>query len=261
MTPRLAGTLGCLLAGLVVGAGAERPQIRRGDAQAYDVLKPTKRLPALERGEADRTLASASWQPSIDRAEDPDYQGRTAKRQLLEATCGADLVVIGRIDASVPFRHPNDRWVLTAHDLVVSRVVRRRTLRVARPERLRYVHPSGELTVAGRTVRTTVDRFPPIVSDEEALFFLVTIGGTTYRSSEVVPPMALRGGTLDALGEARPGAAREPAAGFAAREAARLAADDICRPAPIERDWHHRGTDDGRLPPLGQPSSPGFSPP
>jgi hypothetical protein len=257
MTPRLAGTFACLLAVLVSGAGAEGPGIRRGEAKAFDVLKATKRLPALEQGDTERTLATVAWQPSIDRADDPEYTGRSAKRQLLEASCGADLVVIARVDGSVPFRHPNNRWVLTLHDLVVSRVVRRRTPRIARPERLRYVHPSGELSVAGRIVRTTVDRFPPIVSDEDALFFLVQIDATTYRSSEVVPPMAFRGGMLDALGEAKPGAAREPAAGFGAREAARLAADAICRPAAIDRTWHRRGADDGR----GQPSPPGFYPP
>jgi hypothetical protein len=256
VSPRGDGWAGPVIAACLIGAlgatarGDARP-VDRGDAKAYDLLKATKRLPALEQGSSERTLTTFAWQPSIDRAEDPEYTGRSAKRQLLEASCGADLVVIARVDASVPFRHPNGRWVLTAHDLVVSRVLRRRTLQVARPERLRYVHPSGELSVAGRTVRTIVDRFPPIVSDEDAIFFLIAIDATTYRSSLVVPPMAMRGGVLDGLGEARPDAAREPAAGFAAREAARLAGDAICRPAPIERQWRRRSSDDGRLPPLG----------
>ena len=71
--------------------------------------------------------------------------------------------------------------------------------------RVRYVHPSGELTVAGRTVRTTLNRFPTIATDEEALFFLVRIGGGGYRTSLLLPPMALRSGILDPFGTVPPG--------------------------------------------------------
>ena len=49
---------------------------------------------------------------------------------------------------------------------------------------LHYVHPSGQLAVAGRTVTTTLDWFPPLETGEELLLFLVRVGkGPAYRTS------------------------------------------------------------------------------
>jgi hypothetical protein len=252
----------CLLGALAVTTHGDASAPRRGDAKAYRVLDDTKRLPTLDRGEVERTLASYPWRPTPRQADDPVLAEPEGRRQILDATCDADLVVIARVESAVPFQHPNDRWVLTAHDLAVSRVVRVRTPKLKQPQRLRYVHPSGELSIAGRAVRTMVGRFPPFASDEEALFFLVRIGRSDgYRTSLALPPMALRGGILDPLGVVILDAAREPAAGLRARDAVRLVADAVCRPAPIERDWRPPSTRSGRLPPLGQPSPPPFYPP
>lgn len=211
-------------------AAGEGPAIHRGDAKAYRFLRETGRLPKLDAGGVERTLALVGWQPMPRRTDDPALAEAGPRLQILDATCDADLVVIARVESSVPFPHPNGRWVLTEHDLTVSRVVRTRTSRAGPLERLRYVHPSGQLTIAGRTVRTTVDRLPIIASDEEALFFLVRIGRGAYRTSLLLPPMALRGGILDAFGIAPAETGREPAAGLGVREAVRAAADAVCRP-------------------------------
>ena len=127
-------------------------------------------------------------------------------------------------------------------------------------ERLRYVHPSGELSVRGRTVRTTVDRFPPLASDEEALFFLVRIGGgaLSHVAAAAADGAARRHPRLrSAPGRRRPHESQPPAS--AAREAVRAAADAVCRPAPVDRHWSAlatRGSSDGRLPPFSGPPPP-----
>jgi hypothetical protein len=249
------GALACLLALLPAVTGGEGPAVRRGDAKAYRFLDDSRRFLKLAAGGGDRTMAVGPWRALPRQADDPALAEPEPRRQVLDATCDADLVLIGRVESSVPFQHPNGRWVLTAHDLVVSRVLRTLVPKVGRLERVRYVHPSGRMTIAGRVIGTTVDRFPPIASDEDGLFFLVRIGPDTYRTSLLLPPMALRGGVLDAFGIVPPEAAREPAAGFSAREAARAAWDAVCRPAPVERTWRP-GTSDGRLPPFSGPPPP-----
>ena len=248
----------CALGALTATAHGDASAPRRADAKAYRFLGDTKRQPRLDAGDAERTFRLVHWQPLPRPADDPALGEPKPRLQILDATCDADLVVIARIETAVPFQHPNGRWVLTAHDLAVSRVVRAKTPKTPSTERLRYVHPSGELSVGGRTVRTTVDRFPPLASDEEALFFLIPIGGGAYRTSLLLPPMALRGGILDPLGTGPLATAREPAAGLAAREAARAAAGAVCRPAPLDPvsvdPWRPR--DSGRLPPLSVPPPP-----
>jgi hypothetical protein len=253
MTVPVGALAGCLLALLPAVAGTEGPAVRRRDAKAYRFLDAAKHAPKLDAGDRDRTMAVGPWQPLPRQADDPALAEPERRRQVLDATCDADLILIGRVESSVPFTHPNDRWVLTAHDLAVSRVVRTRVPKVGRLERVRYVHPSGQMTIAGRLISTTVDRFPPIASDEDGLFFLVRIGRDTYRTSLVLPPMALRSGTLDAFGTVSPPTAREPAVGFSAPAAARAAADAVCR--PVERSWRP-GTSDGRLPPFSGPPPP-----
>ena len=247
--------LACLVGALGATAHGDEPPVRRGDAKAYHVLRDTKRLAKLDRGDVERALPLVSWHPLPRPADDPALGEPESRRQILDATCDADVVVLARVESAVPFQHPNGRWVLTAHDLAITRVVRARDARLQRIERLRYVHPSGRMTVAGRDVSTTLGRFPAIASDEEGLFFLIGIGAGAYRTSLLLPPMALRGGILDPFGPTE--AAREAAAGVSAREAARAAADVVCRPPKIELNGRQR-TYDGRLPP--QPS-PGFYPP
>ena len=248
----------CLIGALAATVHGDTSAPRRGDAKVYRFLGDTKRLPKLDAGDAERTFRLVHWQPLPRRADDPALGESKPRLQILDATCDADLVVFARIETAVPFQHPNGRWVVTAHDLAVSRVVRAKAPKTPSTERLRYVHPSGELPVGGRTVRTTVDRFPPLASDEEALFFLIRIEGGAYRTSLLLPPMALRGGILDPLGTGPPATAREPAAGLAAREAARAAAGAVCRPAPVDPapvdPWRSR--DSGRLPPLSGPAPP-----
>jgi len=258
MTIGAVALAGCSLAALSAVVLGEGQAVRRGDAKAYRILGDTNHLPKLDRGEADRTLAIVGWQPVPRPADDPAVAEPASRRQILDATCDADLVVIARVESSVPFQHPNGRWVLTTHDLAVGRVVRTHTPEVTRIGRVRYVHPSGELTVAGRIVRTTLSRFPTITTDEEALFFLVRIGGGGFRTSLLLPPMALRSGILDPFGTVPPDSAREPAAGLGARDAVRAAADAVCRPAPVDRSWRPgTGTGDGRLPPFSGPAPPG----
>ena len=252
MRSRAHAVAGVLLAVLPAAAFGEGPVIHRGDAKAYRILGDSKRLPRLDAGGVERTLTIVGWQPTPRRADDPALGEPGPRLQILDATCDADLVVIARAESSVPFQHPNGRWVLTAHDLAVSRVVRTKAAKPQAVEAIRYVHPSGQLTIAGRPVRTTVYRFPAIESDEEALFFLVRIGGHTYRTSLVLPPMALRGGTLDAFGVVAADGAREHAQGLSARDAVRLATGAVCRPPEIERR---------REGPWGRPRSPRDLPP
>jgi hypothetical protein len=255
MTTGVVALAGCSLAVVSAVVLAEGPDIRRGDAKAYHILRETKHLPKLDRGDAERTLAIVNWQPVPRPADDPARAEPAPRLQILDATCDADLVVIARVESSVPFQHPNGRWVLTTHDLAVSRVVRAHAPKMARIGRVRYVHPSGELTVAGRAVRTTLTRFPTLATDDEALFFLVGIGGGAFRTSLLLPPMALRNGVLDPFGTVPTDGAREPAAGLGALEAVRAAAAAVCRPAPVERSWQS-GTSDGRLPPFSGPPPP-----
>lgn len=224
--------VGVLLAVLPAAATGEGPVVHRGDAKAYRILGESKHLPKLDAGDVERRLAIVGWQPAPRRTGDPALDEPVPRLQILDATCDADVVVIARVESSVPFKHPNGRWVLTTYDLAITHVVRTHAQTPdGRPlERVRYVHPSGELTIAGRAVRTTLDRFPAIASDEEALFFLVRIGGDAYRTSLLLPPMAVRSGMLDPFGAAPAGTAREPAAGLGVREAVRAAADAVCRP-------------------------------
>lgn len=180
---------------------AERPAIRRNDAKAYRVLDGSTRLPKLDAGDAERLLASP-WPPPRHRPPDRARADREARRQALEATCDADLVVVGLIEHAAPFADPNGRWILTAHDVLVTPAVRARDVTAPAPSRLRYVHPSGRLTVAGRVVTTALDWFPPLGTDDALLLFLVRVGkGPSYRTSMRVPPLAVRG---EALGD--PGA-------------------------------------------------------
>jgi hypothetical protein len=214
-------------------AVGDSPAIRRGEAKVYRILAESKHFPKLETGVAERRLTIVGWQPMPRRPDDPAMGESRPRLQVLDATCDADLVVVARVESSAAFSHPNGRWVLTVHDLAVTRLVRTHTPTARTVERVRYVHPSGELTIAGRTVRTTLDRFPAIASDEEALFFLVKIEGGAYRTSLLLPPMAVRSGILDAFGIVPADVAREPAAGLSVREAVRAAADAVCRPAPV----------------------------
>lgn len=255
MRPWPQALAGVLLAVAPAGVAGEGRPVHRGDAKAYRILGDAKRLPKLDAGDAERTLAIASWRPLPRPADDPALAEPPSRLQILDATCDAELVVIARVESSAPFMHPNGRWVVTAHELAVSRIVRTRTP-MGRPlGRVRYVHPSGALTVSGRTVRTTLQRFPAIGSDEEALFFLVRIGRDAYRTSLLLPPMALRGGILDPFGPVPPGVAREPAAGLGARDAVRAAAGAVCRPPSVERRARP-ASGDGRLPPFSGPPPP-----
>jgi hypothetical protein len=231
---------------------AEGPRVRRDDGKAYHVLKDARRLPKLDRGDVERTLPIVQWRPLPRQADDPARAEPESRRQILDATCDAELVVLARVESAVPFQHPNGRWVLTAHDLAVTRVVRARDARLQGIARVRYVHPSGRMTVANRDVSTTLARFPALTSDEEGLFFLIGIGGGAYRTSLLLPPMSIRGGVLDPFGPTEAG--REAAVGVSAREAARAAANVVCRPPKIEPK-SRPVTRDGRLPPLGLPSS------
>jgi hypothetical protein len=230
MTPLVAASLAA--AGLLLAVvRAEEPTHRRGDAKAYRVLDGSKRLPKLDAGDAERLLGSP-WPPPRHRPPDPARADREARRQVLEATCDADLVVVGRVDRASPFPHPNGRWILTAHDVAVTQVVRAKAVTATAPSRLRYVHPSGRLTVAGRVVTTMVDWFPPLVTDEALLFFLVRVGkGPSYRTSMRVPPLAVRG---EALGDpgARADGRRAALDGAPAPTVIRAISAAVCRLPP-----------------------------
>lgn len=207
------------------------PVPRRADAKAYAWLDATRRFPKIGQGASEQVLA-LDWRPAPHRPDNAGVEG-PGRRRLIAATCDADLVVIARPVAETPFRHPNGRWILTAHDLDVTSVVRSARPDVATAGGVRYVHPSGTLVQAGKAYRTVVDRFPPLVSDEERLFFLVRIGqGNSYRASGHVPVAALRGGLLflevleTAAGE------RQGLDGLSARDALRTINGAVCRPTP-----------------------------
>ena len=220
---------------------------RRADAKAYAWLDATRRFPKIGQGATEQVM-SLDWRPAPDRPENAGVEG-PGRRRLIAATCDADLVVIARPVAETPFRHPNGRWILTAHDLSVTSVVRSARLHVATGGGVRYVHASGSLTQAGKTYRTVVDRFPPMVSDEERLFFLVRIGkGSSYRASGEVPVAALRGGALFLEVLETAGGERQGLDGLSARDALRTINGAVCRPPPpVFRP--QRDPMDGRLPP------------
>ncbi len=232
-----------VLAVLPAVALAERPPANRNDAKAYRVLKATKHLPKLDRGDAERTLPIA-WPPPRHQPPDRTLAAREARRQLAEATCDADRVVVGRVEQAAPFAHPNGRWILTAHDVVITEDVRARSPGAPAAAQLHYVHPSGQLAVAGRTVTTTLDWFPPLETGEELLLFLVRVGkGPAYRTSLLAPPLALRGGTLRDPGATADGR-RAALDGTSALAAIRAVRATVCRPPPrkperrpSDEDW------------------------
>lgn len=244
MTAPCTRLLVALLLGLLpTVAIGESPAIQRGDAKAYRILRETRRLPKLERGDAERWLAGP-WPPPRRRPADVALVAREARRQLLEATCDADLIVVGRLVQASPFVHPNGRWVLTAHDVAVAQAVRSKQIAPPVAAGLRYLHPSGRLAIAGRVVTTVLDGFPPLATDEELLLFLVRVGkGSTYRTSMRVPPLALRDGRLRDPGSSAGGrrAAMDGTSGLAAIRAVGAA---VCRPPaakperrPSDEDW------------------------
>jgi hypothetical protein len=227
-------TLCSCLAAAAAGAQSlppgEGPAPRRADAKAYQtVLEPSKRLPKIGSGELERRLPSF-WRPPARGVDDPVLDERPERRRLIDAACDADLAVIGHVASARPFLHPNGRWILTAHDLVVTTVVRAAWRAAALPSPVRYVHPSGSLAIGERVYTTSLDRFPPLTSDEEHLFFLVRIGRSrSYRASLAVPLLVVRGGVLQA--HVLPEAAQETRAmnGLSAREAGRIVNDAVCR--------------------------------
>ena len=90
----------------------------------------------------------APWPPARRQpAEGGALGAREARRQLFEATCDADLVVVGRLVDASPFAHPNGRWVLTVYDVVVAQTVRSKGSAPPVAARLRYLHPSGGLSM------------------------------------------------------------------------------------------------------------------
>ena len=233
-------------AGTTLGAQSapskELLAIRRADARAYRaVLDASRRLPRVGTGQPMELLIMPRPGPP-GRGIGPDTADASGDGRVVEATCDADLVVVGRLGAALPFLHPNARWILTAHDVEVTTLVRARERKTAPPERLIYVHPSGTLPIGGRTYATVLDHFAPLASDEEALFFLARIGkGGHYRSSLTIPVLALRGGLLYPQVVDAPG--RRPALdGASARQVIRLVNAAVCRPAAPARDrWAPTG--------------------
>jgi hypothetical protein len=223
-----------LLGVLPAAAIGEDRAIRPGDAKAYRILRDSRRLPKLDRGDAERLLA-APWPPPRHQPSERALAAREARRQLAEATCDADLVVVGRAEQASPFAHPNGRWVLTAHDVAVGQALRSKDAAMP-PPRLRYLHPSGRMAVAGRVVTTTLDWFPPLATDEDLLLFLVRAGKGTaapYRTSMRVPPLVLRGGFLRDPGASADGR-RAALDGTGALTAIRAIGATVCRPPPAK---------------------------
>jgi hypothetical protein len=244
-----------VFAGAMLGAQSppskELLTIRRADAKAYHpALKDSRRLPRVGTGEPMQTLTMPR-QVARGPAGGPDTAETEGEQQIVEATCDADLVVVGRLDAATPFLHPNGRWILTAHDVEVSTLVRARDRKTALPQRLIYVHPSGALSIGGRTYATVLDGFAPLSSDEEQLLFLVRIGrGGHYRSLLTIPVLAIRGGLLYAQ-VVNSTSNRSAFDGSSAREVIRLVHAAVCRPATPPR---------GRWAPTGGHTLP-WSPP
>jgi hypothetical protein len=242
MARRTGAVTACVVV-LLASAPAGAPAPSRAEGKAYKMLDATRRLPTLDRGDAERMLASP-WPAPRRRPPDRALADREARRQLFEAVCDADLVILGRVAAASPFPHPNGRWILTAHDVAVTRTVRARDVQAPAASRLRYIHPSGQLTIGGRVVRTAVDWFPPLVTDEELLLFLVRVGkGGSYRTTMRVPPLVLRGGALRDPGATADGriAALD---GTSAVAALRAVGATVCRPPPrrperrpSDEDW------------------------
>jgi hypothetical protein len=222
-----------LAAGVVTGTGARRETTapRRADGKAYPILDETRRLPRIGTGQAERTLATPPPPFRPRRTDDPVLAESSGRRRLIDATCDADLVAIGRVEAPRPFLHPNGRWILTAYDLSVTQVLRMKGVKGRAAERIAYVHPSGTLTTRMRTDTTVVDRFATPAGDEDYVFFLVRIGKSErYRSSLDAPVLTLRGGSLYALALPAAWQDREAIDGMSAREALRAVDGAICRP-------------------------------
>jgi hypothetical protein len=234
MTRRTLGVVAGLVLALPLLARGENAAVRRGDAKAYGPLGETKRLPRLDRGPADRLLGFP--RPVHDRRPDDPVPAEPAvRRPIADATCDADLVLIGLVESAATFMHPNGRWLLTAHDLTVTHLARAKDRRLRDLARVRYVHPSGQDTIAGRPVTTTLERYPALTVGDELLFFLVAIDKSpAYRASLEWPPLAVRGGLLYELAP-RPAAEGPSIDGTSAREALRIVRDVVCRPAAPRR--------------------------
>ena len=241
------------------GVPPETPAPRRADARAYDrLLAPTRNLPRVGKGAAYRTL-DVTWQPRPRAWTTLVLVGEPRRdRQVLDATCDADLVAIGRLESATPFLHPNERWILTVHDVIVSQVVRARDPALRAIARLRDVHPSGTIVAAARTDSAVVDRYSLLATDEDYLFFLVRIPKSpSWRASLDVPVLALRGGSLYAQVAERAAEERRALDGVGARDMLRAINAAVCRPARVDRSWRPgTGTSDGRLPPFSGPPPP-----
>jgi len=229
-----------LTAGVIVAlptaARGEVAAIRVKDAKTYKILDETKHLPRLDAGEATRLLGYPrpvhTRQPHDSAMDEPE-----ARRPIVDATCDADLVVIAQVASATAFPHPNGRWFLTALDLDVSHVARTKDKALREVTRVRYVYPSGQDTIAGRQVTTTLERYPGLVVGDELLFFLVRIGtkDPAYRASLESPPLIVRGGLLYEPAT-RPASEGPSIDGTSAREALRIVRNAVCRPAPIRHD-------------------------
>lgn len=236
MTPLRRRGLALVAGAMVVlplPAHGEDAAVRPKDAKAYKLLDATKRLPRLDRGDADRVLGFPR-PVHARRLDDPVLEEPEVRRPIVDATCDADLVLVARVASATAFQHPNGRWILTSHDLDVTHVARAKDRRLRDVSRVHYVHPSGRDTIAGRTVTATVERYPALVEGDDLLFFLVRIDkGPTYRASLESPPLAVRGGLLYELAPRPPGGPSID--GTSAREALRIVNNAVCRPAPDQR--------------------------
>jgi hypothetical protein len=175
------------------------------------------------------------------------------RRPIVDATCDADLVVVAQVATATAFPHPNGRWILTSHDLDVSLVARAKDPTRRDVAHVRYVHPSGQDTIAGRQVTTTLERYPALAVGDELLFFLVRTGkkDPAYRASLEAPPLIVRGGLLyePTTRSASEGPSLD---GTSAREALRIVRRAICRPAPTRHETSR--------PILSDPAPPGGPP-